>query len=306
MRNPAALLLFTIATLTLPLPASPQSFEGLVKQRTIEVDEQGLYELLYSQAMDEPEFDTELAWLRYAADKLFSIPPEQLQGGVEGVNSYESTLYVKGDKVRYDHGSGGGQGFILMDAGSRTTWIVNPADRSYITVNADEAEAAAEEAAKTAEEMMAKMGLDPEELREQAEAMGEMEEEGGETGTPTVRPLGKTEEINGFRASGFEAVLGDEIAIGWCAEDASGILKTMEMLAKQAGMEEDEELESGSDMQELVCRGKLPVKVQVFSPSRMNSYVMEEIVAVEATSVSDERFSLPDGYTERKLSDMWR
>ena len=49
-----------------------------MRQRTIEVDEQGLYELLYNQASDEPEFDTELAWLRYAAEEAANTAEEMM------------------------------------------------------------------------------------------------------------------------------------------------------------------------------------------------------------------------------------
>jgi len=34
--------------------------------------------------------------------------------------------------------------------------------------------------------------------------------------------------------------------------------------------------------------------------------VIEEIVSIQATSVSDVRFQIPDEYTEKKLSGMWR
>jgi len=308
MRIRASILLSTIAALALPLSAFPQSFEGIVKQRTIEVGEYGLSELLYDDEGEEPDFETEVEWLRYSANKLFSLPTDRLLSSGEGADWQEITLYVKGSKVRYDQAGEDGGGYMIMDAESQTTWMVIPSERSFIKWTAEEAQAAAEDAAREAEEMMVRMGLDPEELRAQAEAMGETDEEdGGVGGAPTVRSLGRTEDINGFRASAYEAASGEEIALGWCAEDASGLLGTMEMLAKQAGMNEEEDVPgSGPDTQELVCRDKLPVKVQVYSPSRMNAYVMEEIVSIQATSVSDARFQIPDGYTEKKLSDMWK
>jgi hypothetical protein len=78
-----------------------------------------------------------------------------------------------------------------------------------------------------------------------------------------------------------------------------------------AGFDEEDEEEYGYDAgpsaEELLCEGKVPVRIQLFSAGGWGqTYTVEEIVAIEPTSVSDDRFEVPSDYTERKLSDMWR
>ncbi len=302
----------------LPASTSAQSFEGTVTQRTIEVDEQALFDLFLSEA-DEPDFETEEDWIRYTARSLFEAPTGELQNA-DGVEVQEITLWVKGSKVRFDQGGMGADTYTIIDAKSRTTWMVIPSQRSYIEISAEDVESATGDAERMAEEMMKKMGIDPEDLEQYEDEEyydeeyedEEYEEEGMFTGfSPEVRPLGNTEDVNGFAASAQEAVAGYEIAVGWCAEDAHGLMGTMESLAELSGFDEEDEDEYGPDegpsAQELLCEGKLPVRVQSFSAGGWDqSYTVEEIVAVERISVSDDRFEIPPGFTERKFSDLWR
>ncbi len=297
---------FAFVLLALPHVLSGQAFEGVVKQRTIEVDENGLYDLLYGEADEEPEFESEEEWLRYSLDKLAAIPVERLaSGNVDGADVETITTYVKGGKVRSEVTGSAGQGYVIYDVASGTTWMVNPADRSYIRYTLEEVEAATKEAQKQAEEALAKMGIDMEEIEQRAEEMDaqEMDEE-MEVGV-TVTSLGKTQEINGILASGYEAHTDEGMAVGWCAQDDQGIMETMKELMQLSGFEEDED-DSGPSMDELLCKDRLPVLVQTFTPGGFGvSFSVEEILSIERTGVSDEQFVIPEGYTEKSLRDMW-
>ena len=308
-------LVFGLA-MALPSWTSAQSFEGTVTQRTIEVDEQALFDLFLSEA-DEPDFETEEDWIRYTARRLFESPLGELHK-TDGVQVQEFTLWVKGSKARFDQGGMGEDTYTIIDAKSRTTWMVIPSQRSYIEISAEDVESATGDAERMAEEMMKKMGIDPEDLEQYDEEYDEeyddedYQEEGVFTGfKPEVRPLGSTKDVNGFFVTGQEAVAGFEIAVGWCAEDGQGLVGTMESLAALSGFDEEEEDEFGPDegpsAQDLLCEGKLPVRVQIFSAAGWGqTYTVDEILAIEKTSVPDDRFLIPAGFAEKKLSDFWR
>ena len=314
MKNWRFLAFVTVVALAPPCISSAQSFEGTMTQRTIEVGEQALFDLFLAEG-DEPEFEDEGDWIRYTAKRLFDSPLDQLENA-DGVDIQKVTMWVKGSKIRYGLSQMGEDTYVIVDAASQTTWMVSPSLRSFVKFTTADVESAAEDAAKLAEDMMAKMGIDPDELEQYEEEVGEeeyeeeYEEEGFFTGfEPGVRALERTEEVNGFTAAAHEAVTGYEIAVGWCADDGLGLLGTMEALATLAGFDEEDEDEwdTGPSALDLLCEGKVPVRIQLFSAGAWGqTYTVEEIVAIEQTPVSDDRFQVPSDYTEKKLSDMWR
>lgn len=294
-----------------PLGAAGQSFEGVLKERVMEFDEYALFELTQAGADDEPDFDTEAAWFRYTAKRLFEVPLDRLAESGEG-DVQEITLYIKGSKIRYGSTEGEGGSYMMMDLETMTSWIVMPGERSYVEISAEESEAAAQDAARRAEEMMAEMGIDPEALAEQAAQYegeyGEDEMESGVSFKPKVESLGQAEEVNGMRAAPQMAEAGTEIGIGWCAEDVTGMRRAMERLAAQMDMEEEADL-GGPSVQDLLCESELPVRTQVLRLDEMGGglrYSVNEILSVERTAVSADMFEIPADYTKRSLADLWR
>ena len=251
-------------------------------------------------------------WLRHTGNRLFQIPLEQLTSGAgEDVRVDETTLRLKGTRIRLDSGSPG-EGYAIYDVATRESWLVSPADRSFVHFSADEVEAAAQAAARDAEEAMAAMGVDIDEIRREAAEYepGELDAQGQmDYGEPRVRSLDRTERLNGFQASAYEAVSEEEFAVGWCARDASQLQATMKKLTEMAGAMEDEEEDEGSDvaMGDLLCGDGIPVRVHLLSPfSGMDGeYTIEEVLSIEETSVPDDVFEIPTGFKKKTLEELW-
>lgn len=302
-------LAVALAVLAIPATAAGQSFEGVLKERIIELDDQVLFEMMSQNAYDEPEFDSEAAWFRFTAEKLLAMPLHEL-ASVQDARVEEVTLYIKGQRIRY--GGTSSDGYMIMDLESMTTMLVMPEERRYIEYNLEDAEAAAEAAAEKAEDMMRQMGIDPEELAAAAEYEDEEYDEGMDDGVDfpsRVTSLGRTEEVNGFRAEAFAGEAGQEIGLAWCAEDVTGMRKAMERLGAQLDMDEEEEYDEGPTLEDAFCATGLPVRSQIVRlDGTMGGlwYNVQEILSLERTSVPDDRFEVPAGYEKVSLEDMWR
>lgn len=317
--NPMRWLLGLLClSLALPVTLGGQSFEGTVRQRIITVEGEALFEVLYEGEEEEPEFESEAEWLRYTANRLFQIPEARFTSGAgEGVEVQEITLQIKGTKVRLDGGSPT-EGYMIYDVGAGQVWVVNPAGRYYVSYSMEEVEAAAGAAAEEAEEAMAAMGIDVEEMRRQAaeyeggeldEDFGMDEDYGMEGVAPTVKSLGRTETVNGFQASAFEAMVGDQVGIGWCAEDLHEVEATMKKLGTMAGAVEEEEAygEDEVAVEDLLCEEAVPVRVQSYSPSMGMSgmYTIDEVISIQEERLPDELFEAPEGFEKKSLDELW-
>lgn len=290
------------AFFVLPLPVLAQTFEGVIKQHTLDLQDEPLYNLLYAGADDEPEFDNQADWLRYVAGRLFEVPLDELPEG----DASALTLRIRGSLVRYDQEWG--PGYVVIDLSTGTTRIVDPSSRSYIEYTAEDAKAAAEAAdaaTREAEGMMSTMGLDP------ADAGGADGEEEGVHFTPKTRARGLTETVNGFSASAYEAEAGNEIGRGWCTQDQQGIREALEHLGDQtAALGGDDDDPSGSDgpvLEDLICEKGLPVRTQILTLGTGGglAYSVTEILSVERTPLPDDVFEVPAGFTKKSMREMW-
>ena len=305
MRLIRSLTLVLATVLVLPGLAFPQDFEGVIRERTLELYDQDLYDLLWADAEDEPEFDTETEWFRYAAESLFQIPMERILANASG-DVAEITMWVKGNKIRFDDSQAeSGGAYTVFDIDTKTTTMVVPGTRSYFQFTSEEVEAATRE-------MMESMGIDPDEVADMEDYEFEYGDdmEGGINLESILRPLNRTEEVNGLQASVFQAEAGQEIGLGWCAQDITGIRSAMTKMAAQLDQfGDDEESGGGPSAEDLLCEDALPVRVQVLIFDEMVGglrFSMDETLSVERTSVDDGLFVIPEGYTRTPLSEMWR
>jgi hypothetical protein len=305
MRLLRSLTVALAIVLVLPGLAFPQDFEGVIRDRTVELDDEVLYDLLWADAEEEPEFESEVEWLRYTAELLFQIPMERILANANG-DEAETTMWVKGNKVRLaDSRAGSGGSYALFDIETMTATMVMPGTRSYIQYTPEEVETATRE-------MMASMGIDPDEVAAMEDYEFEYGDdmEGGINLDPTVRPLNRTDEVNGLQASAFQAEAGQEIGLGWCTEDFTGMRAAMARMAAQMDeLDADEVSDGGPSVEDLLCEDALPVRVQVLIFDAMVGglrYSVNETLSVERTSVDDGLFAIPEGYTQMSLSEMWR
>jgi hypothetical protein len=296
--------LLPIVTLSLvPGSLAPQSFEGIIRQRTVAVEEDGLMDVLYPEDLEEPDFDSQEEWLRWTASRLFAIPLDQfLSDGYAEVT--ETTTWVKGSRFRANESGFSEQGYTILDGESGEMFMVNPEERWYVRTSREEIDAATGAALRQAEEMAAQMGVDLEEMQRMAEEMG-LGEEGEEEFPSTVRDLGESVTIAGIRAFGREVVSEEEITHAWCAEENPAFVATLMKMVEQLGFdEEDREMVGGA---ELACGEQLPLRVQTYSLGSFmgEGYSVEEFLSVEQAPVDGDLFEIPEGYTEKSLQDLW-
>lgn len=293
---------FLSALFLAPLSLAAQGFEGVVRQRTLQVDEMGVSEVLWGDGQEDPDFESEEDWVRHIANRLFETPVERWLEGVEGVSYEEMTVYMKGHMAMYEGAGSEGALSIIMDGSSGRVWMVNHEERSYVTFTPEEMQAATNE-------MLARMGIDPEEAAERVDALAERMGEAPEVPV-TVRALGRSTRLNGFAVSAYEAVGGGDVAVAWCADDDAGIRRTMEEVFKgmAAWQDEDEEedwMPAGPDLENEVCGEGLAIQTHLYVPDSTEPYMVDELLSVERESVADERFQVPEGYQRRELSDLW-
>jgi len=284
---------YIVTLMLFPSVLLAQEFQGTIKQRSIQVSVWALQDLLWneeSEEQDEPSYNTEAEYNAAQARKLFDIPMEQLEAlAASGeADIAQSTIYVKGSRIRIA-GEGEGEAYMIYDLESGTYRLVNPQERTYLEYG----RADMEEQQREAEEMMAGLGVDMADMA----AESDMESDNNER----FEALGRSAVINGFQTKAYEASANGRIGRGWCAKDESTLVKSFEALAAQAAAEE----EDGSDIEDLLCEGQLPVLVQVFD-SYAEMYDVSELVAIERTPVSDELFTIPAGYKRVSMEEMWR
>ncbi len=285
MTNRRMTLTWLLILMLCPTVLSAQTFEGTIKQRTIQVSTYMLQELLWAEE-EEPEYDSEAEYNAAVAKKLFAIPMARLEAmGLDGsADISQSTIYIKGSRMRMA-GESEDEGFMLFDFQNGTYQIVNPQEQTYLEFSRDEME----QQRRASEDMLAQVGVNPEET-------GEMSE-----GEVKVQALGLTEHINGFQASAYEADDGERIGRGWCAEDEAELVKTFEAFETQASFDEEE----GDDFESLLCEGRVPILLQVFEPF-LGSYDVTEILAIDRSGVSDSLFEIPAGFKRVSMGEMWQ
>jgi hypothetical protein len=284
---------YLVTLMLFPSVLLAQEFQGTIKQKSIQIPVWAMQDLLWNENgedEDEPSYNSEAEYNAAQARKLFDIPMEQLEtlAASGEADIAQSTIYVKGSRIRFA-GEGEEEAYMIYDLERGTYRLVNPQERTYLEYS----RADMEEQQRKAEEMMAGLGVDMAEI--------EADMEGEPDGGTTVEALDATAVINGFQTVGYEARMAGRVGRGWCAKDESALIKSFEALAAQAFSEEDE----GSDIEDLLCEGQLPILVQVFD-SYAESYDVTEIMAIDRTVVSDELFEVPTGYKRVTMEEMWR
>jgi len=280
-----------IALMILPTVVLAQEFEGIIRQRSIHVNLEFLQDMLWDEE-DEPDYSDEAEYYAGQARKLFDLPMARIESmaATGEADITHSTVHVKGSRLRIS-GASEAEGYMVYDLESGTFRLVNPQERTYLEYS----RADMEEQQRRTQQMMAQFGADMAEM--------ETEMDDGSDGGRRPEALGRSEVINGFQTAAYEVRANGQFGRGWCAADDSRLVQSFEALAAQAASFEDEE--EGSDLEDLLCEGQLPIRVHTFDPS-LGDYGIDEIVAIDRTSVSDELFAIPAGYKRISMEEMWR
>lgn len=278
-----------LALLMLVGSLEAQSFEGVIRQRSLMVSDDALFEMMYAAEEEDVEYEDEDAYNQATAFRLFDMPYEQLQSmaASSAAESGEVTVRIRGERIRVEMGAGGAH--TITDLQSGTMWMINPESRTYMEFSKADAEAAQ----RKAEEMMSRVGIAPE----------GMEEAGSPEGAVTVTDLEQTRTINGFQARGFRASSKEEYGEAWCSSDAFGLAAALQKIAEQA--EEMTEEADGAALEDEMCSTGLPVLSKAFYPYA-DIFEVSEILSVEPGPQSPEMFEIPEGFARVEMSEIWK
>ena len=261
------------------------SFEGTLKFRTITVPVDQLKGLTGGST---------------DADKIYAIPMDKVMAA-PGVKPRETTIQVKGSKVRADTGGREPGGYVIMDVDQGTSWMIMPAQKKYIEWTKSDLKALTDKMATMQKQMQERMASMPPEQRKQMEAMMKSlpNMAGNDAAKPQVHALGKTETINGMQTKAYEVRIGDESAVGWVTQDQKDLQHTFKNLRE--GQEKIMSRNRGQDIQSALADTGLPVRVQKVDH---DDYHVEELVDVQRTSMNADLFSIPPGFEKTTPQQM--
>jgi hypothetical protein len=289
-----AVTFFLAFLLLAPTGALAQTFEGTIRQRTITLRDAAVDRLMYGDEADAgdedvPDDETEDAFIRRMATKLFAAPMDRVllvareeDGEIEDV-----TVYMKGNRIRTDFANAdGGAGFLVLDLGSGTVTMVNTTARYYVQWTQQEMQ-----------DQFRAMGLPT--AADRAEAPGP---------DAVVRDLGRTLTIAGARCQGVEIGLpGQGVVWGWVSADYPELQRAIREIGRQAGdLFADDGDEEGQDPEDVLLERGFPMRTQRLSDAAMSpTYEVEEILAIERGTVPAGTFEVPAGYTKKTLQELW-
>lgn len=270
------------------IPASPlvaQHFEGEIRQRTINLEAGAIESLLYGDG-DEPdvEDESEAAWLRRMAARLFELPVERLLAAAREDGEVEDiTAYVKGNKLRAGGSVGDGPAFwVLVDLDAQTITMVNEQERYFIRMTHED----------YARDVEALTGPPP------------ADEEGAGL---MIRPLNRRATVAGVPCQGYE-VTGEEgeLTWGWVSDAYPGLLATFQDYGRRMEQIFSEVGDDGPSPEDALYERGLPMRVQhVRGGGMFESYSVDEILSIEEKPVPDAMFAVPAGFTQKTLREVW-
>ena len=228
-----------------------------------------------------------------SADWIITVSTETADG-----QAYESTFYIKGGVLKQSSP----EMDVIINLNTNTIIYSNNMTQMYWQGSKEDFE-------KEIEEMMKMMMIEMmgEEAYEEMEKMNESEEE-GEEGEEMAIPFeieiieeGESIELAGFSGTKFsvmvDGMLEEEL---WLCNDISAFRDfDYEEMDKMFGDEEDSGYTGSSQYQEMLKSNGFPIKEISYAYGE----VMETVVmtSAEETSLSDDIFQAPEGYTKGGL-----
>jgi hypothetical protein len=219
-------------------------------------------------------------------ESLFAISIQDILQ-MPDVEAEDIVNYVKGSKFR-SQPEGEGQPYMIADVEAGVFRSVQPAEQMYVEWTKEDLQ----------ESMQDMMGQMPEGY----------EAEDDEGSAPTVRPLGKTRSINGFRCEAYEVRTRDKLIWAWVTEDHPDAMRAFERMAE--GVKEmDPMAESENDPEDIYLQYGLPILTQevgMWDGELSDQYDIEEVVSIERESVPDSMFEVPAGFRKMTMQDMMK
>lgn len=243
-----------------------QGFEGTVTQRSISVTSQGIQTLL-GDVGDEVDMDA-----------LFAIPLERVlalaERGEHLARVETSEIRIKGSSLRAGMGEDG-QGYVILDTEEGAMRMVDPAERMYVEMSAEQLEA-----------MHAGMG---------AAVPGDEESEAD----IAVRRLGESRTVAGRRVDGYEVVESGVVTRAWIASGDEPLGRVMAAITEWSARMDGEEAD-GADARLLELG--TPLLTQTYDGGwGGGEYHVEETLSITQEPLADDLFEVPAGYTRQSM-----
>lgn len=201
------------------------------------------------------------------AKEVLDIPMERVEQLAE---IQDMTYWIKGRKLRID----GPEYFAVMDMDERVMRTFQPSQKIYMEISLAQ-------------------------LEQMGQGMDDLADAEAESSEAEVRSLGDTRTINGMKATGYEVRAGGELSRGWVTEEHGALIESIRRIMELAAVGEEED---DDDALSLLAEYGLPILVQTYDG--YETYDIEEILTVEAGTVSDDLFDIPAGYTKRTFPGM--
>jgi len=266
------------------LASQARAFEGTVTLRTISVTRD---ELVKDNGGKAPDTAQTLA-----------LMPAQLLAATDKPEARETTVYVNGQKVRMDapltHDK---TGYAIVDLTKGTTWLVVPDEKRYIEWSMEDAKAMAAKMSQVQKMLKERMAQLPPDQRKQAEEMMKnMQTNDSDTPPPPIdlKPLDKTQTINGMQSTAFEAKDGDATVVGWVTQDQPELAKALLEVSNRMEQMTPPNMRKPTVRTAFQTKG-FPVLVQTVEGDR---YRVEEVLKVEKKPVAADLFVVPTEYAK--------
>jgi len=279
MRRVALGLIILSAALA---PAGPVSaFEGVLKWRIVQVGKEPLKSVV-SDASDSKQV------FALSMDKLMSMHGQ--------ATVIDSTVYVKGPKVRTDTTARDGKSYFIMNLDSGVTEVVNPEKKQVTQVTPDDMREMAEKLASYRAVFKRQVenaaGGDKPKLSE----IMKMDDEP----LPNFELVALDEEktIYGRDTQAYEVRGGKDAVVGWVAKSDSDVLAFYRKLEENRGKLSPHL--KGTNPKSVLTREGLPMRVQTLNDRQ---YMVEDLVEIESKPVSDEMFVVPKEFAKTSPHD---
>jgi hypothetical protein len=146
--------------------------------------------------------------------------------------------------------------------------------------------------------MKERMATMPPEQRAQVEAMLKNLKPPSDGSAPPkidLKPLGKSEQVNGMQASAFEVDSGDTTMIGWITQEQPDLAKSLRTVQERMQKLTPANMRGRETARTAFGEKGFPVRVQTLDGQH---YRVEEVIAVEAGAVPADSFAPPSDFAK--------
>ena len=199
------------------------------------------------------------ALLEFSTEYLLKL---KARDGSPAVSTSLRTYLVKDRRIRLETDQGDESTFTLINLDEATIRFINPDEETYTEIS----------------------------IRELTRPLFPMLRTGGYM----VRPLNQTRNVNGFEATGYEAVAEDNTVRAWLSPQYPALTRLLEELTRTIPMP----TATAEDRLLGLAQLGAPVMVQVvdMDGKKLDDYEVQEIISIRLQSLDSRLFTVPEGF----------